>query len=118
MRTETITVTLTGADGSASGNKTSTHPVSGIPMGYKVDVGTQPNTLDVTITTPNEPTATLLTLTNVAASAWYFPRYAAHGNTGTASATDLVYHPVNDHIKVAGAQGNAGTFTVYVMYQD
>lgn len=116
-----IVVTASGVDGSASGNKTSGARLRGKLIGFYIDVGSQPNTTDVTITLPTAPTATLLTVTNIAASGWYFPRYILHSEaaaalTGT-SGGDRGQHPIMDYVKVAVAQGNAGDLTVWVFVE-
>lgn len=118
MRTEHIAVTVAGNAGSASGSAKSGKPVSGILLGVYVDYVSQPATCDVTIATESAPVKTLLTLTNANTDGWFYPRYLAHGSTGTVSTTDLVYHPVNDYVVVTVAQGDAGSVNVYLVYAD
>lgn len=125
IRTEKIEVTTTGSAGSASGNATSRKPINGELIGFYVDYhASTPATADVTITLPDAPTATLLTITNSATDAWYFPRYLVHSEaaaalTGTAGG-DRTKHPIDGYIKVALAQGDALTnaVVVYVLYED
>lgn len=119
--TEIITVTTTGAAGSAAGNNTSRKPINGKLIGLYIDYVTQPATADVTITTPNAPVKTLLTLTDANTDGWFYPRYVVHGETGTAltgtAGGDRTMHPIDDYVKVAVAQGDAGSVVVYVLYE-
>lgn len=79
------------------------------------------NTADFTITA--EATAEpIVTLTNVAASAPYYPRVQVHDETGTGATTDgtrKLREPVtlvNDRVKIVIAQGgNVKACTVYVI---
>jgi len=87
-----------------------------------VTTGSQPNTVDVTIATAgnSSPAQTILTATNVASNAWYYPTLAVQDATGAAATFDGTHElrekfPVDDYIKVSGAQGNAGSLIVYVM---
>ena len=116
IRTEKITATVAGSAGSATGEATSVHPVNGLLIAIYIDYTTQPATADVTITTRHAPVKTLLTASNNGTDAWYYPRFLAHSDAGVASTTDLIYHPIDDYIKIAVAQGDAGSVDVYVLY--
>ncbi len=119
--TEIITVTTAGVAGSASGNNTSRKPINGKLVAFYVDYVSQPATCDVTITTPNAPIKTLLTITDTNTDGWFYPRYIIHSEaavalTGTAGG-DRSMHPLDDYVKVAVAQGDAGSVIVYVLYE-
>lgn len=125
IRTETIVVDATGSAGSAAGNTTSNHVLNGELVAIYLDYhASTPATADVTITLPNAPAATLLTITNSATDAWYFPRYIIHSEAGAAltgtSGGDRTKHPLNGPVKVAIAQGDALTaaVTAYILYED
>ncbi|MCK6578111.1 MAG: hypothetical protein L6Q98_08420 [Anaerolineae bacterium] len=116
-----VTPTLAGSNGSASGSKSTDAPHNGRLVGVHVAPGDQPNTLDVTIKALL-PDQTLLTLTNVSAAAWYYPTVQVSGPTGAAltyNGTQTVNAPapLEGYINVAGAQGNAGTFDVYLLIE-
>lgn len=121
IRKVPLTPTLAGSNGSATGSATTTGPHNGRLAGVYVAPGDQPNTLDVTIKVKG-PDQTLLTLTNVSAAAWYYPTVQIAGPTGTAltyngTQTVNVPAPFEGYIEVSGAQGNAGTFTVYLLIE-
>lgn len=115
IRTYQATVTTAGSNGSASGNAQTTHIASGRIVAVHLDYTNQPSTTDVTITTPNAPVATILTVNNNNTDGWYYPRVQVQGTTGTGltyNGTQTVNEsiPVDDYIKVAVAQGDdAGT---------
>lgn len=114
-----VTVTLAGSAGAASGNGNFSTPLNGRVLAVYIDPGSQPSTLDVTIKA-TAPDMTILTATDVAAAAWYYPRTQVQGPTGTGLTYDGTRTvnealPVDGEINVAGAQGDAGTFDVYLM---
>lgn len=120
IRTHICTVTTTGADGSASGNAQTGQPVCGLLIAVYAGFATTHANTDTTITTPNAPIRTILTLTNVNTAGWYQPRIALHDNAGAAinyAATFPIYgeFPIDDYIKVALAQATAGTHTFYFL---
>ena len=57
------------------------------------------------------PQLTLLTLTNVSADAWYFPRIQTQNNAGANNGTTIVdQYPVDDNVQFAITNGGtAGT---------
>ncbi len=122
IRAIPVSVTTTGVDGSAAGNGTSAYPVSGLLNAVYCGFATTHANTDTTITLPNTPIRTILTLTNVNTAGWYQPRIALHDNAGAAilyAATFPIYDkfPINDYIKVAIAQGTAGTSTFYFLVE-
>lgn len=121
IRTEKVSVTVAGADGSAAGTANSAGIVNGKLVAVYIDFITQPATADTTLATVNAPAKTLLTVTDSATDGWYYPRYIIHSEaaaalTGT-SGGDRSMHPINDYVKVTVAQGNAGTVDVWFLYE-
>lgn len=114
---QTIPIT-TIADG--SGTAYGSESIFGLLYAIKANVGTLANTTDLTITNDGgELSGPLLTITDLAASAIYYPR----GNTctaagvATAGAND-VYPVLDGKIKIVAAQGGdtkTGSITVYWM---
>lgn len=121
IETQVVTVTVAGSAGSASGNALTPRPVNGKLVAVYIDYVTQPATCDVTISTPNAPIKTLLTVTDGNTDGWFYPRYVVHSEaavalTGTAGG-DRTMHPVDDYIKVAVAQGDPGSVVAYLLYE-
>lgn len=121
IKTEKLTVTVAGVDGSAVGENTTPRPINGYLIGLFVDYTTQPATADVTISLPTAPAKTLLTITDNATDGWYYPRYVVHSEaaaalTGT-SGGDRTMQPIDNYIKAAIAQGNAGSVDIYFLYE-
>jgi hypothetical protein len=108
-----ISVTTTGAAGSAAGTTASTRPVNGRLLAVYVDFTSQPATTDVTITSTG-PTQSLLTLTNVNTDGWYYPRVLLQGITGANLTTVYDALPIAAYVSVAVAQGDAITDGVVV----
>jgi len=110
IRTQQVTLTPVGVAGSATANG-QTGVISGYVVAVHLEFTTQPATADVTIATVNAPIKTILTITDSATDAWYYPRHLVHGETGTAltgtAGGDRTPIPVDDHIKVTIAQGDA-----------
>lgn len=122
VRKISIEVTLAGAAGSATGSANSARVLSGKVLAVHVDVGSQPNTFDVTVKA-TDPDLTILSDSDVSASAWYYPRAEAQDTGGAAlvfAGTDPVpvEIPVDGYITVTGAQGDAGTFTVTLLIDE
>lgn len=112
LRRAAITLT-TDAGGDCTAYSTD---VAGLVIGYAYDRGTLDNaTTDITVT-EEDTGASLLTLTNVTASARYRPRVATHDVNGLATGA-LDAPAVVGRIKVVVAQGGAsktGTLHVYI----
>lgn len=130
IRSEIIpTVTAVGTAGTtATGTKTSSHPVNGQLASIGIAQGNTPHAnTDITITTEyGGKVFTLLTLTNYNTTAltWHHVRAAVEGQTGTALTYDGT-NPVTDKIPLAGtvtvtvAQGgSAATCDVVVVFDD
>jgi hypothetical protein len=122
IRSVKITATVEGSDGVAAGSKQSA-PVHGEILAVHLDYVTQPaGTCDVTLTTLS-PVQTILSLTNVATDGWFYPRAAAQTNAGVALTFDAtepvpVPYPVDDHLVLTVAQGNAGTVTATILLRE
>lgn len=105
-----------GGAGVATANNSSTALVKGLIRAVYVKYNdSPPATTDVVIktvgTSPAPPTNTLLTLTNAAASGWFYPRQQVHDSAGAGvsyNGTHEIYEPVAvyDYINVAIAQAN------------
>lgn len=124
IRQKSVTVTTTGADGSAVGTGY-TEVIVGKILALYLDYSSgQANTTDVTITTTAAPVRTIHTETDSATDVWRQPRIPVHDVAetaltydGTHPIVDLI--PVSDTIKVAVAQAdNNETVTVYVLYEE
>jgi hypothetical protein len=112
VQVKQITVTLTGATGSA---------VSGIPFNgllravhiNYVDIAAA--TTDVTIKCLN-PDLTLLAITDSNTDAWYYPRITVDttGGVDIAGSYDLL--PIFGTIEVSVAQADAGSVIVTLLY--
>ena len=116
MKVYKVSVTTTGAAGSATGDATTVQPVTGKLHAIYLDYdGSAPGaTTDVTVSQAESPSATLLTVTDNATDGWYFPRQ----QVCNAAATALTYDgtrtvnepfPVDGEITVAVAQSDALT---------
>ena len=117
IRTHKVTITLVGAAGSATGTATTPEPVNGLLKGLYIARTGQPATVDVTISTQQVPVKTLLTASNLAADAWYYPHSQGQDGTGTAIAGVYFQHAIDGYLSVLCAQGDAGTVTVYALIE-
>lgn len=119
-----IVVTPKGSAGAATANTTSTAPINGVLRGVNVTfaASSHANT-DTTIATTTAPVTTILTLTDVNTSAWYYPRHQVHGSTGTALTMDgtrTLVEPllIDDYVKVTVAEGTEDkTVTVTLLLE-
>lgn len=121
IKTEKITVTVTGSNGAATGSADIRRPVNGELVALYIDYTSQPSTTDVTITTKSAPVKTLITITSANADGWFYPRYVVHSEaavalTGTAGG-DRTKHPIDDYVNIAVAEGNAGSVDVYLLIE-
>lgn len=124
IRRHQVVVTPAGVAGSATGDATSSAPINGRLLAVNVTfaASSHANT-DTTIATTHTPTTTILTLTDVNTSAWYYPRHQVHGSTGAALTLDgtrLMVDPLvlDDYVKVTVAQGTADkTVTVTLLVE-
>jgi hypothetical protein len=114
-----VSVAVSGVAGTAY-----SAPVSGVLEGIYIDIGTEDNTIDFTIT-DTETGGAILALSNVAASAWYAPKIPVYTTGGAASlyaaagAAVLAGLPISGSIKVVWAQGGSGhSATIYAFVRD
>jgi hypothetical protein len=120
IRKIAFSATLVGANGAAVGSATVL--VNGRIVGVYLAVGDLPNTTDVTIK-GIAPDQTILTITDLAASAWYYPRSGVHGATGAALTYDGTRTvneaiPVDGYVTISGAQGNAVVMAGFLLVED
>lgn len=111
-----IKVTTTGSAGSASGTGTSNKPVRGVlgAVSIAYHASAPAGTTDVTIAESSGLARTLLTRTNTATSATFYPAATQHDGTGTALTSYTPYILVGDYITVTVAQCDALTDAVVV----
>ena len=107
-----------GGDGVATANTDHTAVVVGLLLGVYIKYNLTPpaGTTDVVIATAGAgaapPANTILTITNSATDAWYYPRHVTHDETGAVISRDGtrdVHEPVaiHDFVNVNIAQANA-----------
>lgn len=118
IRTQKVTVTSSGSNGSATGNGLTPYPVSGRVRAIHLDYTSQPNTCDVTVATNGTPVLTILTVTNANTDAWFFPRLLMDDTAGTDLTAIYDAAPVDDHLKISIAQGDDGrTVVATILYE-
>lgn len=120
IKTYKITVTTTGADGSAAGSGYSAHAINGKLLGVYLDFNASaPATTDTTIT-DDSIGHTLLTVTNSATDAMKHPRAKPVDNANAAITNAHDPFSINGKVKVAVAQCNAFTtaLTVYLRVEE
>ena len=109
-----------GSAGSATANQTSSIIVKGKVLAIYLEyLGSPPaGTTDATVATAGVsalPAATLLTITNSATNAVFYPRVAVHDTAGagvTYDGTNEIYEPqyIHDKVKVTIAGANADDY--------
>jgi hypothetical protein len=105
------TITASGTNGSATGSLTTNETIAGKVIGIHIDYGAgQASTTDVVVSTVS-PAVTILTVTDSATDAWYYPRVQVHGSTGsvlTYDGTRAVSNPIaiNDRVTVSVTGAN------------
>lgn len=108
-----------GSAGSATANATSTNVILGRVLAVYVKYNDSPPaaTTDVTIATAggtgSAPANTILTITNAATNAWFYPRHTVHDEAAAAITYDGTREvheapPIHDTVKVTIAGANAG----------
>jgi hypothetical protein len=118
IRSEQISVTTTGSDGSATGNSDSKNTVTGKIQKIRFDYhASAPATTDVTVT--EKSWETICTETDSKTDVTRYPRRAVEDNaenTVTYDGTNEIYEPyvVDGYINVAVAGSNALTNAVVV----
>jgi hypothetical protein len=118
LKTERITVAVTGSAGSAGGTATS-RPIMGLLLAVHIDYTSQPATADVTVASAGSvyPAMPLLTVTNNATDGWYLPRRAACDPAGGAL-TAYEVQPVADAVVVTVAQGDPGSVVATLVFEE
>lgn len=122
IRKETITVTgAAGGAGVATANNTSSNIISGIIRAIHLTYTDSPpaGTTDVTIAGVATPAVAILTVSNAATDAWFYPMNqavsSADASTITNQGSPVV---VNDYVKVTIAQANnSDGVTAVVIYE-
>jgi hypothetical protein len=111
---EQLTLTATGAAGSATGSQVSSNPVRGhmyaVHLDYAAGIS---STTDITLATQNAPVVTIMTISNNATDGWYYPAVEQTSNVGAGLS---VYDrpPMADYLSVSAAQTTSSTSVVTV----
>ena len=115
----TIKVSTTGSDASATGSRVVPLPYCEIIAARMDFHASAPGTTDTTLSSPGDPVSvTLLTVTNSATDAWYYPSIQLDDNSG--SAITGAYVPAIVHgnllVELAGSDAltDALTLTLFV----
>ena len=115
----TIKVSTTGSDASATGSLVTALPLCELLAVYANFHASAPASTDTTISSPADPVAvTLLTITNSATDAWYYPTHQLDDASG--SAITGAYIPAIVHgnllVELAGCDAltDGLTLTAYV----
>ena len=114
-----IKVSTTGSDASATGSRIVPLPYCEI-LAARMDFhASAPGTTDTTLSSPGDPVSvTLLTITNSATDAWYYPSIQLDDNSG--SAITGAYVPAIVHgnllVELAGSDAltDALTLTIFI----
>lgn len=121
-----IPVAAVGVNGSALGSGSTLIPIRGKVHSVFIDIGSQPNTVDVTLKTKGNnsyASQQILAASNMAASGWYYPRAATQDTSGApllyaaAGTAQSAMILVDDFLQVDVAQGNAGAVVVTVFLE-
>jgi hypothetical protein len=114
-----VKVSTTGSDASATGSLVVALPYCKLLAAYLNFHASAPASTDTTLSSPGDPVAlTLLTVTNSATDAWYYPSLQMDDNSG--SAITGAYVPALIHgnllVELAGCDAltDALTMTVFV----
>ena len=115
----TVKVSTTGSDASATGSLVTALPYSEL-IAVRMDFhASAPASTDTTLSSPGDPVAvTLLTVTNSATDAWYYPSIQLDDNSG--SAITGAYVPAIVHgnllVELAGSDAltDALTLTIFI----
>ncbi|HEX2907413.1 MAG TPA: hypothetical protein VHO69_11165 [Phototrophicaceae bacterium] len=118
LRYEKITVAVTGAAGAAVGSARSHHPILGRLCAIYLAYTGQPTSCDVTIT-QDSPAQTLLSVSEANTNTWKYPKVPTHQANDGSPITDGWESPaVCNHVQVSVAQGNPGTVTVTLLWEE
>lgn len=116
IETFTISVTVAGSAGSATGSGRSMAPANGKVVAVHLDYTTQPATTDVTVASEG-PAQTLLTITNANTDAWFYPRQLMDGTNGADLTGVYDALPVAGYLTVAVAQGDPGSVVATILVE-
>ena len=119
IETETIAVTTTGADGSASGSQASAGSLYGFLLDVYLDYhASAPATTDVTLAYTSPANGNILVVTNNATDGLYAPRKQTCDAAGAAITGNYDLFPLNGTLTLSVAQANAltGAVTARVRY--
>ena len=115
VNVETVALTGTGADGSATASGTTDAPIRGhiyaVNIDYQAGLTT---TTDITLALTS-PALTIMTKSNSATDAWFYP---AVQQTDSAAAGTSTYDrvPVSGQVTVSAAQTNSNTVASVTIY--
>ena len=110
-----IKVSTTGGDGSATGSLVTALPYCELLALYINFHASAPGTTDTTISSPGDPVAlTLLTVTNSATDAWFYPTHQL--DDASAAAITGAYIPAGVHgnllVELAGCDALTDAVTI------
>ena len=109
MQSEQVVVTGTGTDGAVSASKRSSATLGGHIYAVHFDFpATVTNTTDITLSGAS-PALTIMALTDVYTTGWYYPEVQATGATGAAISGAYDRVPVDDRLTVTAGQAMSGT---------
>jgi hypothetical protein len=114
IRTHTITVNATGANGAATGTSISSQPVNGVVRGVHITYGTSPNANTVVTLRDRGTGSTIVAVTGNTAG-WFYPLSEAHDNAGAGITGEYVAPVIDDLATVGVATANAGTITIKLL---
>ena len=114
-----LRVSTTGSAGSASGSSILALPLCELVAVHLNFHASAPATTDTTVKSPGNPASvTLLTVSNSATDAWYYPKVQKHDNTGAAITGDYADPVVHGNLSIDLAQCDALTdalvATIYI----
>lgn len=110
IRRYTITIDVTGSNGSASGTGRTEVPVNGRLGAVKIDFTTQASTADTVIV--DELGQSILSLTNVNADGWWYPHPEIHDSTGSLINKHTCPFIISGYLSASVSQSNAGTVEI------
>ena len=123
MAIQRITITATGATGGAgvaTATATSLRPIGGLIRAVHLAYLDSPpaGTTDVTVAGLTAPAVAILTVTNAATNAWFYPMNQADNTVG-ADITGMGTHiAIEDYITVTIAQANNGDGVTATIFWD
>ena len=118
------TISVTGAAGGAgvaTANTTTNEKLNGELFAIYLEYLDSPpaGTTDVTIATVASPATTLLTISNAATNAWFYPMAQAQTNAGASITNQGRAYVLDDQVKVTIAQANNGDgVNATLLYRD